>query len=71
MRILRPIVQALVLAMFQRRPIFALAAPYERGLSVIITRGGVTADFKIFFMSRCVARVSLRRWTKTSSTKPF
>ena len=42
------------------RPIFALAAPYERSLSVIITRGGVTPDFRSFFMSRCAARVSLR-----------
>ena len=25
---------------------------------MIITRGGVTADFKSFFMSRCAARVS-------------
>ena len=31
---------------------------------MIITRGGATTDFKSFFMSRCAARVSLRRWTK-------
>jgi hypothetical protein len=52
-------------------PIFALAAPYERHLSVIITRGGMPADFKSFFMNRCAVRESLRRWIKTSRTKPF
>lgn len=53
------------------KPIFALAAPYERHLSVIITRGGMPADFKSFFMNRCAVRESLRRWIKTSRTKPF
>ena len=38
---------------------------------MIITRGGVTADFKNFLMNCCAARLSLRRWTKTSRTKPF
>ena len=38
---------------------------------MIMTRGGVTADFKSFLMSCCAARLSLRRWTKTSRTKPF
>ncbi|MBP2435008.1 hypothetical protein M2209_008961 [Bradyrhizobium elkanii] len=38
---------------------------------MIITRGGVPADFKSFFMSRWAARESLRRWIKTSRTKPF
>jgi protein-S-isoprenylcysteine O-methyltransferase Ste14 len=33
-------------------------------LSVIMTRGGMIADFRSLFMSRCAARVSLRRWTK-------
>src|ERR1700722_9082565 len=36
-----------------------------------MTRGGVTADFSSFLMSRCAARVSLRRWTRTSRTMPF
>src|SRR5580692_735753 len=54
-----------------QRPIFTRAAPYERSLSVIMTRGGVTADFRSFLMSRCAARLSLRRWTKTSRTKPI
>jgi hypothetical protein len=30
---------------------------------VIITRGGVTADFRSLLMGRCAARVSRRRWT--------
>ncbi len=43
----------------------------RRSLSVTITRGGVMADFRSFLRSRCAARVSLRRWTRTSRTKPF
>jgi len=54
-----------------RRHIFALAAPYERSLSVIMTRGDVTADFRSLLMSCCAARLSLRRWTRTSRTKPL
>jgi hypothetical protein len=40
-------------------------------LSVIMTRGGVTADLRSFLINRCAARLSLRRWTGTSRTKPF
>lgn len=36
-----------------------------------MTRGGVPADFKSFFMSRCSARQSLRRWIRTARTKPL
>ena len=32
---------------------------------MIMTRGGMIADFRSLFMSRCAARVSLRRWTRT------
>jgi hypothetical protein len=40
------------------QPTLALAASYERSLSVIMTRGGVTADLNSFLMSRCAATVS-------------
>ena len=59
MIVFRAIVQAFVLAMFNLKAhIFARAAPYERSLSVIMTRGGVTADFKSFLMSCCAARLA-------------
>ncbi len=71
MRILRPIVQALMLAMFDAKAHLRSRSAVRTELVVIITRGGMKADFNSFFMSRCAARVSLRRWIKTSSTKPF
>lgn len=37
---------------------------------MIITRGGVPADFKSFFMSRWAARESFRRWIRMARTKP-
>lgn len=38
---------------------------------MIMTRGGVLPNFKGFLRSRRVARESLRRWIKTSITRPF
>lgn len=38
---------------------------------MIMMRGGVPADFKSFFTSRCAARESLRRWIRTARTKPL
>jgi hypothetical protein len=36
-----------------------------------MTRGGATAALNSFAMSRRAAWLSLRRWIKTSRTKPF
>ncbi|MGY4280987.1 hypothetical protein ACVWXO_000207 [Bradyrhizobium sp. LM2.7] len=71
MRILSPVVESFVVSMVDVKAIFALAAPYERGLYVIMTRGGVLPNFKGFLTSRRAARESLRRWIKTSRTRPF
>ncbi|MHC2519492.1 hypothetical protein ACVMHW_005374 [Bradyrhizobium diazoefficiens] len=72
MRILGPIVENFVLAMFDPK---ARLCPRSAVRTKLVrdhhARRGVPADFKSFFLSRCAARESLPRWIKTSRTKPF
>jgi len=55
MRILSPIVQAFMLAMFHEKAHLRRRRSKDLSLSVIMTRGGVTADFRSLLMSCCAA----------------